>query len=128
MTTEPELKPCPMCGCDAEIVKLDLSFTVRCIDRTYCGCSVHDFCNKGLATAHWNKRAQLSEPDDSKECFAYLEEHGGDLSLLSGITVWPDGTRTNHCWRYSSRNIQVTAAKTAVDAIRQHMKYWKEKS
>lgn len=55
------------------------------------------------------------------KCVEYLETHGGRLTQCMCRTKWPDGSETDFVWQYAAENAGVLGAKTAMDAIRQHM-------
>jgi len=54
------------------------------------------------------------------KCVEYLEKHGGRLTQSQCRSKWPDGTVTDLTWQYSA-NDTILSAKTAMDAIWQHM-------
>ena len=53
-----ELKPCPFCGTEAEIVFENGAYTVRCWETIDCGVEIPGFLDKEEATEIWNRRVE----------------------------------------------------------------------
>ena len=71
------------------------------------------------------KQPKTPKPVRSSElirCIEYLEAHGGRLTQSMCRTKWPDGTVTDFAWQYAADDTGVVGAKTAMDALKQHMK------
>lgn len=67
-------------------------------------------------------------PSEIVRCVEYMESTGGRLTQSMCRTKWPDGTVTDFSWQYAADDTGVLGAKTAMDAIRQHMKAKRRKA
>lgn len=74
-----DLKPCPFCGGEELVRKINCSHTFYWIECDNCGCSVDGGNSKEIAIEAWNTRAALTAPipqavsDDMQSVKNYLE-------------------------------------------------------
>lgn len=91
-----ELKPCPFCGSEAELRRLNPYYwAVDCTNKD-CNAATMGYKDVGTAIAVWNRRVQVAVPNEVREAIICLKNFGIPLGTTSGD--WKKWTQIVNEW------------------------------